>query len=226
MRIHCGKFLSATSADYDAAVRACSCVMFLTRIIRVYSCAASGRIRVLRAARPRRGAAVVTRLARHRLRPCRGDTAVCCREATRRSQAFVVARSARGRASAHSTLQLQLHTPTQIPPSNSNSILQLQALWLTFVCFRVPRRRFSCLAGMQARRAEPATWRRARRSLKPGSKATVQIALARLHPRQVRGRAPAHSTLQLQLHTPTPSIMADFRELARPRKDTKRGLDV
>ena len=129
-------------------------------------------------------------------------------------------------SNSNSTLQLQLHTPTQIPPSNSNSILQLQALWLTFVCFRVPRRRFSCLAGMQARRAEPATWRRARRSLKPGSKATVQIALARLHPRQVRGRAPAHSTLQLQLHTPTPSIMADFRELARPRKDTKRGLDV
>ena len=32
------------------------------------------------------GAAVVTRQARHRLKPCRGDTAACCRKATRRSQ--------------------------------------------------------------------------------------------------------------------------------------------
>ena len=32
------------------------------------------------------GAAVVARLARHRLKPCRGDTAECCRKATRRSQ--------------------------------------------------------------------------------------------------------------------------------------------
>ena len=32
------------------------------------------------------GAAVVARLARHRLKPCRGDTAACCRKATRRSQ--------------------------------------------------------------------------------------------------------------------------------------------
>ena len=32
------------------------------------------------------GAAVVARLARHRLKPCRGDTAECCHKATRRSQ--------------------------------------------------------------------------------------------------------------------------------------------
>ena len=32
------------------------------------------------------GAAVLTRQARHRLKPCRGDTAACCRKATRRSQ--------------------------------------------------------------------------------------------------------------------------------------------
>ena len=31
-------------------------------------------------------AAVVARLARHRLKPCRGDTAECCHKATRRSQ--------------------------------------------------------------------------------------------------------------------------------------------
>ena len=32
------------------------------------------------------GAAVVARLARHRLKPCRGDMAACCRKATRRLQ--------------------------------------------------------------------------------------------------------------------------------------------
>ena len=54
-------------------------------IFRVISCRALGPCSCPADGAPA-GAAVVTRLARHRLKPCRGDTAECCHKATRRSQ--------------------------------------------------------------------------------------------------------------------------------------------
>ena len=66
---------------------------------REISCAAKAAF-VSCGRRAPKGAAVAARLARRRLRPGRGDTAVRCRMATRRSQAFVVARSTRRNVSA------------------------------------------------------------------------------------------------------------------------------
>ena len=54
-------------------------------IFRVISCRALGPCSCPADGAPA-GAAVVARLARHRLKPCRGDTAECCHKATRRSQ--------------------------------------------------------------------------------------------------------------------------------------------
>ena len=54
-------------------------------IFRVISCRALGPCSCPANGAPA-GAAVVARLARHRLKPCRGDTAECCHKATRRSQ--------------------------------------------------------------------------------------------------------------------------------------------
>ena len=70
-------------------------------IFRVISCRALGPCSCPADGAPA-GAAVVARLARHRHKPCRGDTAACCRKATRRSQGLwsrVAPLSASGRAS-------------------------------------------------------------------------------------------------------------------------------
>ena len=96
-------------------------------IFRVISCRALGPCSCPADGAPA-GAAVVARLARHRLRPCRGDTAECCRKATRRSQGLWSRASANTVSPLHVLHVLHGYSLPPTRPTRStrlNTLLQL-----------------------------------------------------------------------------------------------------